>query len=413
MPAKTRKKSEAQRQADGPGARTAQRATQPVPAQKRGTNWPLLGGAGLLLIVLVALLGFLWFRSDTKPIVVTPTPGPASPLGRISFVRTGPDGKPVIYVVDPDGSHMEQVGKGILLEGLTSWSPDGRYIVAQISEDGVSTIARLTVESDNTGGDAVSLTSDMMVDNTDQKADSVIPAWSPDSSMIAFQSKKEGGNYQIYVMDKDGHNKRRISTGQGVGIHPAWSPDGKTIAYVGGDKVDVGAPKEIYTVSVDGGTPKKLTSLGKDLSKPTWSPDGKQIIYLDNLSDRYSDIMIMNADGTSPRKLADGVRASNPQFNAAGDKILYYYVSTAEPTGSHVYEVPTAGGTPTNISGNSPDDYQPTWSPDGKMVAWASVISGTQNHKIVVAGADGSGVRVLAPGEGEDYQPQWGPPPKP
>lgn len=366
-----------------------------------------------MLLVLVAIFAFVWFRPSGSVVSVTPTPGPASAQGRISFVRSNADLTRDVYVVDPDGSRMERVTTGIYVEGLTAWSPDGRYIVAQVAQEGISTIARVSVAPDNKGGEVVALTSDMLVDSTTTKADSALPAWSPDGSLIAFQSKKEGGNFQVYVMDKDGNNKRRISNGQVFAAQPAWSHDGKSIAYIGGDKVDIGTPKEIYTVSVEGGTPRQITTGGKDLSKPTWSPDGKQILYLENLTDKTGNIMIMNADGTGGRKLADGIRASSPQFNPAGDMVLYYYISLSPPTGSDVFTVPTAGGQPTNLTPNSPEDYQPAWSPDGKMLTWSSVLGGIKGHKIVVANADGSGVRVVGSGDGDDYQPQWGPAPRP
>ncbi|HKP51742.1 MAG TPA: hypothetical protein VJ183_03725 [Chloroflexia bacterium] len=433
MPAKTRKRSAAKRGVADVGvtgsnqvvnarATRSTRVQQPSRNARGGPNWLLTGGAGILLVVLVILAALLWFRPNDNINPVTPTPGPASPLGRISFLRGNADGTRDVYVVDPDGSRQERVTNGIFIEGLTSWSPDGRYIVAQISQEGISTIARITVGTDNKGGEVAALTSDMMVDGTDKKADSALPAWSPDGSLIAFQSKKEGGNFQVYVMDRDGNNKRRISSGQAVAIQPSWSPDGKSITYVGGGKVDMGEPKELYTVGLEGGTPKQITTGGKDISKPTWSPDGKYILYLDNLSDRFSDIMIMNADGSSPRKLADGVRGSSPQFNPAGDKLLYYFVSMPLMTtpsggasavvGSDIFTVPTAGGQPANLTLNSDDDYQPAWSPDGKMVTWASVVQGGAGHKIVVAGEDGSGVRVLSQGQGDDYQPQWTAPPR-
>lgn len=379
------------------------------------------------MLVILAILGFGLIWGKTPPIppdgTATPTPGPASPGGRLSFVRSETDNTRNVYVMDSDGGRLERVTNGIFIEGLTTWSPDGKYIAAQISQDAISTIARISVAPDNKGGEVVALTADMMVENSDKKADSALPAWSPDGSMIAFQSKTDGTNFQVYVMDRDGNNKRKVSSGQAYAGMASWSPDGKSIAYTGGDKADVGSPKEIYVVAATGGTPKQLTKLGKDLSKPIWSPDGKSMLYLDNLSDRFSDIMIMNADGTSPRKLADGVRASSPEFNPAGDKVLYYFVSlVAEPTpvgggsssaqGSHVYTVPVAGGQIVNLTPNSRDDYQPTWSPDGTMVAWASVQSGQSGHRIIVANADGSNIRVVTQGPGDDYQPQWSPPPR-
>jgi len=437
MPAKARKRSSTQKGTAtatfAPPVSGGQAATLPKKDRrtsaaksqaKRETNWLLFAGAGLLLVIFVILIFGLWGKNSILPgSTVTPTSGPASPTGRISFVRGEGDNTRNIYVMDPDGSRLERVTNGIYVEGLTTWSPDGKYIAAQISQDGISTIARISVAPDNKGGEVVALTADMMADNSDKRADSAFPAWSPDGSMIAFQSKKEGGSFQVYVMDREGNNKRKVSSGQAFAGLPSWSPDGKSITYVGGDKPDAGAPKEIYVVSVDGGTPTQLTKLGKDLTRPTWSPDGKSIVYLDNLSDRFSDIMIMNADGTAPRKLADGVRGSSPQFNPAGDTILYYFVSLvplptpvgggeAQPAGSYIYTVPVAGGEPTDLTPGSKDNYDPSWSPDSTMLTWASVQNAGQGHKIVIANADGSNVRAISSVEGDDYQPKWAPPPK-
>src|SRR3954454_11600440 len=182
-----------------PAGTTSQPArSAPLPA------WVLF--AGILGVVALAFLGILLFA----PQVLNAGPQAApeySPDGRISFVRRTQDGKSDLFVVNPDGSRLEQITKDLPIEGTNTWSPDGKRMLVQAGVKGISTIVRMDVGPDNKSSNVVQLTADV-------KADSAFPAWSPDGTMIAYQSKKEGNNTQIYVMDADGNNKRRLSNGK-------------------------------------------------------------------------------------------------------------------------------------------------------------------------------------------------------
>ncbi len=79
--------------------------------------------------------------------------------------------------------------------------------------------------------------------------------------------------------------------------------------------------------------------------------------------------MLANPDGTDSTVLVEASRNPSPQFSPDGQTIVYYAV--APPTGSDIFSVPVAGGTPVNLTENSPEDYLPTWSPDGTKLAWA------------------------------------------
>ena len=74
---------------------------------------------------------------------------------------------------------------------------------------------------------------------------------------ITFVSDRDGHSWEIYVMDDDGGNPRRLTNSPEDEWGPSWSPDGKRIVYSSGDgdwfKVD------IYVMDDDGGNPRKLT----------------------------------------------------------------------------------------------------------------------------------------------------------
>ncbi len=322
-----------------------------------------------------------------------------SPDGRISFVRGLPNGKTDLYVINPDGTNQQKVTNDLPIEGTNTWSPNGKQLLLQASVGGTSTVVRMDIGPDNRSSNAVQLTADV-------KADSAFPAWSPDGTQIAFQSKREGGNFQVFIMDTNGNNKRRLSNGKGYAGQPAWSPDGKSIAFLAGDKPDAGSPKELYLIPAEGDAPKKITSLGKDLRRPQWSPDGKHIVYLESQGDRNSSIYSMNPDGSSPLVLVDQGFNSSPSFSPKGDKLAYYAVIST--SGSDIFIIQATGGATSNLTHLSSDDYEPAWSPNGQRLVWAS--KRDANYKIVVGAVDGSNQKVITQGDNSDYQPSWGAP---
>jgi TolB protein len=353
--------------------------------------------AGTLLVALVLLAWLAW---PALASVLFPQPQSYYPEGRISFVRrTGTD-RSDLYIVNPDGTHQERATTDIPIEGVNTWSPDGRRILVQASVGGTSTVVRLDIGADNKASNAVQLTADA-------RGDSAFPSWSPDGSLIAFQSKRDGADYQLFVMDPDGNNKHRLTDGKGYAGQPSWSPDGKTIAYVQGEKADAGTPKEIYLVPKAGGTPTKLTSLGKDLGRPLWSPAGGQIIFAQSVGDRNRAIYSIDPQGkTEPKLLVDQGFNSGAAFSRDGKTIVYYSITT----GSDILTVPAAGGPITNLTHLTPEDYQPAWSPDGRNLTWAG--RRTDSFRIIVANADGSNPHEISSGDGSDTQPSWGAPVK-
>jgi len=126
------------------------------------------------------------------------------------------------------------------------------------------------------------------------------PTWSPDGTKIAFVSDRDTQN-EIYTMNANGGNSKRLTYAQGDDVSPAWSPDGRKIAFVS----DRDGQKEIYIIDADGESSRRLTyALGDDVS-PAWSPDGSEIAFV---SDRtvQDEIYIMNDDGENERLLVAG-----------------------------------------------------------------------------------------------------------
>jgi TolB protein len=136
---------------------------------------------------------------------------------------------------------------------------------------------------------------------TDNAAADVRPAWSADGTRVAFQSNR-GKLYQVYVMDADGANERRVSAEGLDDRHPAWSPNGTLLA------VDSGSDtvREIWTIDLASGARTQVTRLDSIATFPSWSPDGARLSFYAYKSG-VLDLWLVGADGGTPLQLTRGL----------------------------------------------------------------------------------------------------------
>ena len=120
-------------------------------------------------------------------------------------------------------------------------------------------------------------------------------------AQIAFTSTRDG-NAEIYVMDADGKNQRRLTDSPRYDGHPSWSPDGQRIAFVsqrGGFRI------QIYVMDSNGENQTRLTHDGGNKREPSWSPDGQSIAFMLN-NFASIQIYVMDSDGKNRTRLTDG-----------------------------------------------------------------------------------------------------------
>jgi dipeptidyl aminopeptidase/acylaminoacyl peptidase len=132
------------------------------------------------------------------------------------------------------------------------------------------------------------------------------PAWSPDGAKIYFQSSRDGGREQLYIMDADGSHQRQITHNNHFSGVPLISPDGRRILFM----INEAASPErqhwqIYVMDAGGFHQKNLSNNAWNDQVPRWSADGRRILFF---SDRpgadgqgKNQIYVMNADGHTRR----------------------------------------------------------------------------------------------------------------
>jgi Tol biopolymer transport system component/tRNA A-37 threonylcarbamoyl transferase component Bud32 len=144
--------------------------------------------------------------------------------------------------------------------------------------------------------------------------------WSPDGSLLAFASNKNG-NFDIYVRRVDGGKEVNVTNNESENFQPAFSPDGRTIAFVSTRSsrtrmVKVGQRSgslegrtyggDVWIVPALGGQARRLASDGND---PAWHPSGRKVAYVSG-PEGHRSIHEVGADGGSPQPLLASASSS-------------------------------------------------------------------------------------------------------
>jgi Tol biopolymer transport system component len=308
--------------------------------------------------------------------------GPAAATNsKIAFIREPFRGgyAGVLWVMNPDGSAQRRLAPA----HAGPWSPDGEKIA--IGGDDI-----YVINADGSGHER--LTSDPGYDDD--------PAWSPDGRQIAFTRFSDNAAADIYVMNADGSEQRLVTRiAQRIGAYRgelAWSPVGDKIAFVSRR----GSTLEISVMNSDGSEQRRLTRNKVGDRNPVWSPDGRRIAYESNWQ-----IWVMNADGSGQRRLThNGGRNFNPAWSPDGRRIAferrlgrYQEVDWCSGCGGalffEVHVMNADGSGQRQLTPEGARNRAPSWSPDGRKIAFVSNRNG--NQEIYAMNADGSGQRNL------------------
>jgi len=299
--------------------------------------------------------------------------------GRIVFLRyyNADRTRGDIFTVRPDGSRERKVTHALRtrLPNQPDWSPNGRWLVYQLSRHGDIDHSRLDkIRRNGTHRTPLSRScvAPCLTDGFAQ--------WSPTGRRIAFQRQfGPAGDptflFALFVMRADGTHVRQI-THRGANPltdhrfqdkAPTWSPDALRLAL---ERVDGRSDHHaICTVRLDGTHLRRLTPWALDAAQPDWSPDGRWIMFRSQAnSDSVGNVWLVHPDGTGLHRVTHDfagsgkwvsgsfspngrriVAGKSPGVGSAGNADVY----TMRLDGSHLRDITTSVA-----AENSPD-----WGP--------------------------------------------------
>ncbi|MBV8488389.1 MAG: S9 family peptidase, partial [Planctomycetaceae bacterium] len=251
------------------------------------------------------------------------------------------------------------------------------------------------------------------------------PQISPNGASVVYvvselDRETDKTNSSLWLVPTAREGPKRLTTAPGTNNHPRWSPDGKSIAFVSSR----GGSNQVWILPVEGGEARQLTKLPIDVSGPIWSPKGDKIAFVaevypgmtpeqtaakdkekeaskskvrtfDRLMIRHwnawdegkrSHLFVADVTSGEAKDLTPKLEVNTPPppFGGSTDyawspdgKELAF---TAEPLKDHawstntdIWTVPADGGALENrTASNAGADAQPSYSPDGSMLAYVS-----------------------------------------
>jgi TolB protein len=196
-------------------------------------------------------------------------------------------GYPDLYRAFPFERRPDQTLAAFVgINSSPAFSPDGRNIALTLSKDGNPEIYVLTLAT----GAFRRLTRHPGIDTE--------PSWSPTGRDIAFVSDRAGSPH-LFVMDAEGGNVRQL-TSAGFHTQPRWSPKGETIVYTTRQ-----ATHDLWAINPDGSNARRLTGGPGDNQGATWSPDGRHLAFQSNRLGTWQ-LFSMLTDGSEQAPITKG-----------------------------------------------------------------------------------------------------------
>ncbi len=326
-----------------------------------------------LQIFLAAIVAILWVGC-----------GDSGPVQKITYVNFDTNGNPQVYTLSSDGKTSTKINVTL---------PSGAFFI--VASPDASKVAYCVTDTNN---QTAIYTTDLKGKQTKLTSGAnfgdCIPSFSRDGRLIVFESYRDNPNFvQMYIMNSDGSNQKRILTDTTDNFFPQLSPDNKSVAFF---RYNSGAATKpavsfqqqwqemqgrgasrtfaknsirpataistgdgLYTVGIDGSNPKQVLSLTNSFaSTAVFTSDGKKIVFATDQFAGDFEIAIVNLDGTGLKNLSNSPSTPDYAPLVIGSQILF---NRDNSNGySDIYEMNLDGTGQKNLT-NTPttDEYLP------------------------------------------------------
>jgi dipeptidyl aminopeptidase/acylaminoacyl peptidase len=253
------------------------------------------------------------------------------------------------------------------------------------------------------------------------------PQLSPDSRWVAYAVdtatlKTDKNETRLWMVPAAGGEAIPL-TSEGVSSsHPRWSPDGKFLVFLSERN---GGKKQIWLLNRQGGEAQQLTDTMQDVDDFAWSPDGRRLVLAlkDPTPEELEAAKEKSTAAAHPSASSDSnseEKKSKSKKPWVIDRLQFKVdeVGYLDRRRTHLYIFDVAKKSLTQVTSGDYDDSEPAWSPDGKLLAFTSNRTtpdpdANYNSDIWVVAADntdmGAHLTQITTNPGLDMSPTWSP----
>ena len=328
-----------------------------------------------------------------------------SPDGRlIAFARVL-EGRRAVYVVPPLGGQERRIldaGPACGTCGRPAWFADGKSLAVSVrpGPGRPTRIMRVPVEAG---------TPEVLVSPESEESRVLFPgdsnpAFSPDGKTLAW---RRAGNRRTLLTKELGEADVLEVAEIGLGGDVVWSSDGGRLLFTTGENIHGGATSRLLQIPAGGGSPEPVPGVSAGANDPAVSRLGNRLAY----ARVYEDSNIWRVDldpgvgERQRRKLAPSTRAETvPRVSPSGEQVVF--VSNRAGEHRQIWVCNSDGANLRQITSFADRPAgSPRWSPNGRMIAFDSLVEG--NWQTFVVNADGGQARQITSGNYSNSRPAW------